>query len=88
MPGNMTRAGAVLLVTFILGHAAHALAAPAASCNGEVAAHPAVTPKPSGFRVAEGRNCMDRCMARCRSNSDNRTQFQICARQCVVSCGR
>ncbi len=88
MLGNMTRAGAVLLVTFILGHAVQALAAPVVSCTGEEAVRPAMTPKPYDFRVAEGRNCMDRCMARCRSKSSNRTQFQICARQCVVSCGR
>lgn len=43
------------------------------------------------------RNCMEGCIAQCRaalascesgkSNSNCRTQFQICARRCVVACG-
>jgi hypothetical protein len=50
------------------------------------------------FRLAEGSNraCAESCVAQCRAAQQScsgdaascRAQFQICARRCVVSCGK
>ena len=80
------RGVAVLLIGLILGGGVYVCTAFAACKPGD-AARPPQTTVASGLRLAEGRGCLERCMARCRA-SGNSTQYQICARQCVVSCGR
>ena len=81
------RGSAVLLIGLILGSGAFLPVALAACRQTEAPLATKAVTLP-GLRVVEGRDCMDRCMARCRAASGSSTQLQICARQCVVSCGR
>jgi hypothetical protein len=66
--------------------------------NGEARRGEACAPqKPvAGTRLAEGssRACMASCIAQCRAQEEAcgssgrcATQYQICARRCVVTCG-
>jgi hypothetical protein len=85
------KAGWRLSLLLILPGLALAMAMPVAAMQGKEA-------HATDLRLAQSgdRACAERCVAQCRAalaqcesagNSNCRTQFQICARRCVVTCG-